>query len=179
MAATGRPAETVLATDRLTVRHWTQDDHDRAFAIYSRWEVARWLGSTPRALAEPAEARAMVERWRLRSTDPRFGVWAVERQDSGTVVGSVLLVPLPGGDGEVEIGWHLHPDSWGHGFATEAARGVLAKGFADGLAEIRAVVRPGNGPSAAVCRRLGMTLLGPTSRWYGVETEEYRIARTG
>ncbi|GAA1184790.1 RimJ/RimL family protein N-acetyltransferase [Kitasatospora gansuensis] len=167
----------MFETDRLSVRLWDEADQERAFDIYSRWEVAKWLGSTPRALETPDEAAALVERCRARSADPRYGVWAVQRRDTGTVVGSVLLMPLPDGDGEVEVGWHLHPDSWGHGFATEAARGALAKGFGDGLAEIHAMVRPGNAPSAAVCRRLGMTATGRTDRWYGVEMESFRIGR--
>ncbi|MFE2105185.1 GNAT family N-acetyltransferase, partial [Kitasatospora sp. NPDC059463] len=79
----------------------------------------------------------------------------------------------PAPHGEVEVGWHLHPDSWGRGYATEAARAALAKGFADGLTEIHAVVRPGNERSAAVCRRLGMTPRGRTSRWYGGEFDAF------
>ena len=67
---------------------------------------------------------------------------------------------------KVEIGWHLHPDSWGNGFATEAAVAVLRRGFADGLLEVWAVTDPGNHRSAAVCRRIGMQLLGITHRWY-------------
>ncbi|MEV4557692.1 GNAT family N-acetyltransferase [Kitasatospora sp. NPDC049285] len=177
MAETGGRAEVVLDTERLTVRQWTGGDLDRAFDTYARWEVARWLGSAPRAMAEAAEARAFVERSRLRSADPRFGLWAVEVRDTGLVAGSVLLLPLPDGDGEVEIGWHLHPDSWGHGYATEAALAVLAKGFADGLDEILAVVRPDNHRSTAVCHRLGMTEHGLTDRWYGAEMTEFRIAR--
>ncbi|MFJ8045248.1 GNAT family N-acetyltransferase [Kitasatospora sp. NPDC096147] len=183
----------VFETDRLVVRQWGERDGDlaRALDTYSRWEVARWLGSTPRAWEGPADAEAFLERCRARSADPRYGVWAVERRDTGVVAGSVLLVPLPlplplpvgegdgdgSGGGEVEVGWHFHPDSWGHGFATEAARGALAKGFGEGLREIHAVVYPGNEPSMAVCRRLGMTGLGRTSRWYGVELEAFRIGR--
>ncbi|MEV6975606.1 GNAT family N-acetyltransferase [Kitasatospora sp. NPDC093806] len=177
------PATAVFVTDRLTARLWDEADAERAYDLYARWEVMRWLGATPRALESPDEVPAMIERWRRRSADPRYGVWALERRDTGVVVGSVLLVPLPDedrpagaegtdgadgtGGGEVEVGWHLHPDSWGHGYATEAARAALAKGFADGLTEIHAVVRPGNEPSAAVCRRLGMTPQGRTDRWYG------------
>jgi RimJ/RimL family protein N-acetyltransferase len=74
----------------------------------------------------------------------------------------------------VEVGWHLHPDSWGHGYATEAARGAIAKGFAEGLDEIFAVVRPDNKRSLAVCRRLGLTHLGRTDRWYGQALELFR-----
>ncbi|MFI5533843.1 GNAT family N-acetyltransferase [Kitasatospora sp. NPDC051853] len=168
----------VFETERLVVRQWDEGDLERALDTYSRWEVARWLGSTPRAWEGPADAQAFLERCRARAeADPRYGIWALERRDTGVVAGSVLLVPLPDGDGEVEIGWHLHPDSWGHGYATEAARGALAKGFADGLTEIHAVVRPGNAPSAAVCRRLGMESLGVSTRWYGIEMEAFRLGR--
>jgi GNAT superfamily N-acetyltransferase len=74
-----------------------------------------------------------------------------------------------------ELGWHLHPDSWGHGYATEAARAVVDRAFDDGLLEVYAVVRPGNEPSLAVCRRLGMQPLGRTTCWYGRELEAFRL----
>jgi RimJ/RimL family protein N-acetyltransferase len=93
------------------------------------------------------------------------------------VAGSILLVPLPEPSaGEVEVGWHLHPDSWGHGYATEGARGAIAHGFASGLREIYAVVRPDNERSLAVCRRLGLEPLGLTNRWYDTELEAFRIS---
>ena len=123
-------------------------------------------------MSSPAE---LVVRWALiTEQDPRFGCWAVE-PDSGPVAGTILLKPLPNGVGEVEVGWHLHPDSWGRGYATEAARAVIARGFAAGLPEVYAVVRPGNAASVAVCTRLGMTPLGRMRRWYDVELEAFRL----
>ncbi|MFJ4597148.1 MULTISPECIES: GNAT family N-acetyltransferase [unclassified Kitasatospora] len=165
----------MFTTNRLTIRQWQPEDRERALDIYSRWEVTQWLGRDPRTLENLTDAEATIERFRSRSADPRFGIWAAERKDTGVVAGSVLLAPIPDGDGEVEVGWHLHPDSWGQGYATEAAQGVVAKGFADGLAEIHSVVRPDNRPSLAVCHRLGMTALGRTTRWYGMELEEFRL----
>ncbi|MCW2638640.1 MAG: putative acetyltransferase [Dactylosporangium sp.] len=168
----------VYATERLEVRPWTDDpaDLDRVLSIYSRWEVARWLGAQPRAMADRAEAELAVKRWtEFNARDDRYGCWAVEIRDTGVVAGSVLFKLLPDGDGEVEVGWHLHPDSWGHGYATEAARAAIGRGFASGLPDVYAVVRPDNEPSLSVCRRLGMTPLGRTSRWYGVEVEAFRL----
>jgi RimJ/RimL family protein N-acetyltransferase len=89
----------------------------------------------------------------------------VERA-TGIPTGSVLLKPLPDGDGEMEIGWHLHPDSWGRGLAMEAGRALLAYGFGLGLEEIWAVTHLENARSARVCAKLGMQLLGVTERWY-------------
>jgi RimJ/RimL family protein N-acetyltransferase len=174
----------VFETARLVVRPWTQreSDVDRILDMYSRWEVARWLGSVPRALESRAEAAGAVDRWAARSeADGRLGIWAAQVRDTGVVAGTVLLVHLtdsggePGGAAEVEVGWHLHPDSWGNGYATEAGRGTIEHGFAGGLTEIFAVVRPENEPSLAVCRRLGMSPLGRTNQWYGSELEGFRI----
>ena len=118
----------------------------------------------------------LVTRWAgVCAGEEPFGVWAVEVVAAERVAGTVLLKPLPGGVGEVEVGWHLHPDCWGHGYATEAARAVIARGFAAGLPEVYAVVRPGNVASMAVCRRLGMEPLGRMRRWYDVELEAFRL----
>lgn len=169
----------VFETQRLVVRPWTHDEAelDRLFDTYSRWEVARWLGATPKVLESRAQAPGVVDRWHARSQpDERYGVWAVQVRETGVIAGTVLLVPLPNGDGEIEVGWHFHPDSWGHGYATEAARGAVERAFAAGLEEVYAVVRPDNERSLAVCRRLGMQRIGRTDRWYGVELEAFRLA---
>ncbi len=88
-----------------------------------------------------------------------------------------MLLTLPNSDGEVEIGWHLHPDAWGHGYASEAARAVLRRGFEAGLAEINAVTHLGNDRSQAVCRRIGMEHRGVVERWYEEPSEHYLITR--
>ena len=162
-----------LRTARLRLRPWTtcRDDLARLVDLYGRAEVTRWLGGTPSVT--PVE---LVARWRtVAEADGRFGVWALELADTGTVAGTVLLKPLPDGVGEVEVGWHLHPDSWGRGYATEAARAVITRAFEAGLPEVYAVVRPGNTASVAVCTRLGMTPLGRMRRWYDVELDAFRL----
>jgi RimJ/RimL family protein N-acetyltransferase len=162
----------VLRTERLRLRPWTTSraDRDRLTDIYGRAEVTRWLGGPPKLSADE-----IVTRWdAVSAQDERFGCWAIEPAD-GPPAGTVLFKPLPNGVGEIEVGWHLHPDSWGHGYATEAGRAVIDRGFGAGVPEVYAVVRPGNGASIAVCRRLGMTLLGRLRRWYDVELEAFRL----
>lgn len=161
-----------LHTRRLRLRPWTTSAADlaRLTDIYGRDEVCRWIGGAPSV--PPAE---LVERWAaVHARDPRFGCWAIECADS-SVAGTVLFKLLPNGVGEVEVGWHLHPDSWRHGYATEAARAVIERGFDAGLPEVYAVVRPGNEASIAVCGRLGMQPLGRYRRWYDVELEVFRL----
>jgi RimJ/RimL family protein N-acetyltransferase len=168
----GTVGDELLRTDRLRLRPWTTSRHDldRLADIYGRPEVTRWLGGPPRLTAAQ-----IVARWdAVAAQDGRFGCWAIERPDC-TVAGTLLLKPLPNGVGEVEVGWHLHPDSWHHGYATEAARAVIARAFDAGLPEVYAVVRPGNEASLAVCRRLGMQPLGLFRRWYDVELEAFRL----
>ena len=161
-----------LRTERLRLRPWTtsREDRDRLSDIYGRVEVTRWLGGPPKL--SPDE---IVARWdAVTARDDRYGCWAIEPPD-GPPAGTVLFKPLPNGVGEIEVGWHLHPDSWGHGYATEAARAVIERGFGAGVPEVYAVVRPGNDASIAVCRRLGMAPLGRLRRWYDVELEAFRL----
>jgi RimJ/RimL family protein N-acetyltransferase len=56
-----------------------------------------------------------------------------------------------------EVGWSLHPDAGGHGFATEAAREMLRLGFDEwGLHRIVAGCNSRNTASLRVMERLGM-----------------------
>lgn len=157
--------EAIAETDRLILRPWRLDEADRFYDMHRRAEVARWIGGRP--MVDPAEATAMLERMRQqRAADSRFGSWAVVERASGRPAGSVLLKPLPDGAGEIEIGWHLHPDSWGRGLATEAAGALLRYGFELGLSEIWAVTHLDNARSVQVCQKIGLRLLGITNRWY-------------
>lgn len=171
----------LVQTERLRIRDWTLDDAPTVLDILSRIEVVKWLGDGPPVLCPDLDgARERIERWRGRE-DPPLGYWAIEVADGsalhGRAIGSILLVPLPNGDGEIEIGWHLHPDAWGHGYASEAARAVLRRGFEGGVEEIHAVTHLTNGPSQAVCRRIGMEHRGVTHKWYAEPSEHFVASR--
>jgi len=174
-----------VETSRLIVRPWSHAEAERLLDIQSRLEVVKWLGDGEPVLMEDLEeAHERIDRYHRRSEHPPLGFWAVEVRatpdEPSRVAGSVILLTLPNDDhGEVEIGWHLHPDSWGHGYATEAARAVLAHGFAAGLPEIIAVAHLGNDPSINVMRKLGMADHGVVEKWYAEPSRCFVITAEG
>src|SRR6266498_276809 len=118
-----------------------------------------------------SQAQRFIDAWNKRNAgNGDYGLWAIEVKETGVLAGAGLLVPLPDedhtGDGEIEMGWHLHPDCWGFGYAGESGRASIGRGFDLGLEEIYAVVYPDNERSLAACRRLGMEALGRSSQWY-------------
>ena len=166
-----------IASARLLLRPWREDDADFLLDLESRWEVVRFLGTHPKIMNKREEALVSIER-RRAIDDPIQGIWAITTAADDRLVGNLLLKPIRASAGEsagdpddVEIGWHLHPDAWGHGYATEAANVVLDDAFGRGLAKVLAVTAPDNHASQAVCRRLGMTHLGRTAKYYDIETE--------
>ena len=164
------------STDRLALRNWTEEDAGFVLDLYSRLEVQRFIGRTPRLMADPAEARERLEAWRRRD-DGVHGIWAVEVKESRRLAGVLLLKPIPLSTGvpdpagETEIGWHFHPDFWGRGYAAEAASTVLQHGFAQGLQRVVAVTHPLNLRSQRVCGRIGMRHLGVSTRYYDTACE--------
>ena len=162
-----------MTGSRLVLRPWRPEDAGFVYDLYSRWNVQRYLGHAPTVMAGVDEAHALIERLRSR-IDPVLGYWAVEEESRHTLLGTVMLqgIRLSGTQGpstEVEVGWHFHPDAWGHGYATEAAQLVMQRAFDEGVDRVIAVVHPGNEASRRVCLRLGMTDEGATSRYYDAE----------
>ena len=165
-----------LISPRLLLREWEDKDAEFILDMYSRPEVVRFLGSTPKVLHDHDEALAKLADWRGRKDDVH-AIWAIQDRGSGRLLGTALLDRiLASGDPpqrieETEVGWHLHPDAWGHGYATEAATAVLAYATRMGVPTVLAVTYPQNAPSQAVCRRLGMRHLGQTDRYYNMTCE--------
>jgi RimJ/RimL family protein N-acetyltransferase len=166
----------VVRTDRLVVRAWRDDEAARMLDMYSRPEVVRYLGSSPTPMASLDQATRGIARVREHNAaaPPGCGWWAVEVASSGTVAGTVAVGPIDDDpDGTLEIAWHLHPDSQGLGYATEAARAVLARAYAVGHPEVLALVAPANTGSLAVARRLGLEPRGRTERYYGMPLQVF------
>ena len=174
----------LLRTPRLLLRHWEESDLPAFFDLYSRDDVMRWLGSHPRrTVASLDEARERLARWRARERDldPPLGLWAVIPLAAGTPspppAGTVLLMPLANAEGPtglIEVGWHLHPQHQGQGFATESAGALLAAAATAGIGQVLALTDLDNVRSQAVAARLGMSDEGTTDRWFGLTARQFR-----
>jgi len=168
----------IFETGRLIVRPWTQDDLEDGFAIYSDPKVMQFLARDPaRDMAEMQERlNSLLDMYGGEKARP-FGFWAAELKETGRVIGSSVLKPLPG-DERVEVGWHLSSKFWGRGFATEMGRGAVEYGFQEqGLDAIYAITMPENAPSRAVCERLGMRFTGFTDRYHNLTLTFYELLR--
>ena len=60
----------------------------------------------------------------------------------------------------VEVGWALHPDYWGRGYATEAGAAAVRYGFDQfEVDKLFSCILPENHRSQAVAKRLGFKFL--------------------
>jgi RimJ/RimL family protein N-acetyltransferase len=146
----------LIETERLILRDWTAADQEPYADIMVHPEVGQWLGGP----FSREQAYERVERFTASLAETGLGRRAIERKSDGRLIGhcglaaSPVVVGVPQG---LEIGWALAPEAWGSGYAVEAARAVLADGFArPGVAEIFAYTGEANLRSQAVMQRLGM-----------------------
>lgn len=146
-----------IATMRLHLRPFTRGDIDAMYAYRQREDVTRFLSDPPLsrgACAEALQARIGQIAWGGEG-DKIF--LAVERRVDRAMIGEVSLILRDAYSRQGEIGYILHPDYHGMGYATEAAAALLAMGFEGaGLHRIHARCHARNDASRRVMERLGM-----------------------
>jgi RimJ/RimL family protein N-acetyltransferase len=150
------PAD-AIKTDRLLMRRWRDSDRAPFAELNGDPQTLLYFPQT----FDREESDALIDRAEANFEARGYGLWALERIDTGEFIGFTGLGPMPGdvpGAGGVEIGWRLARRAWHHGYATEAAAGAARDGFDRlGLAEIWSMTAVLNEPSRAVMHRIGMT----------------------
>jgi RimJ/RimL family protein N-acetyltransferase len=148
-----------LETSRLTLRPFVEEDFEAVYAMRSDPEVARYLYQGP--LSEE-ETRSRLERNMALSAWAAEGDWlsaaAVERA-TGLTVGDVAFHWVSERDKTAEVGFVFDPRQQGKGFATEAARALIAWAFDEaGFHRVIGRTEARNSASARVLEKLGMRL---------------------
>jgi RimJ/RimL family protein N-acetyltransferase len=145
-----------MRTERLLLRPFTDADLPLYADLNADPRVADWLGGPIDRAASDAIAAWANERW----ASDRLGLLAVERIADGAFLGMCGLHRQSSRPQDVEVGWRLAFEHWGHGYATEAGRAWIAYGFTElGLDRIISMTDADNVRSLAVMRRLGLTYL--------------------
>lgn len=139
----------MITTARLVLRRFAPDDADALHGYLSRPEAVHF---EPYGLQSRQDC---VLEARRRSGDPDF--LAVCLADTGELVGNLYFHPEePAAWRTSELGYVFHPDHWGHGYATEAVRGLLDAAFAEwGVRRVTARCNPENTASWRLLERVG------------------------
>jgi RimJ/RimL family protein N-acetyltransferase len=157
---TGRLHEAVswpVRTARLTLRPAVADDLAATWEYRRLPEVSRWLTRAPARSDEYGE----------HFLDPDTLARTIVVELQGEVIGDLMLrVEDAWAQAEVadrargiqaELGWVLHPEHAGHGYATEAVRALIDLAFDDlGLRRVTAGCFAANEPSWRLMERVGM-----------------------
>ena len=152
---TPEPAFPIM-TPRLRLRPLRRDDLDALTEVYIHPLVSHWIGSHTR---EDVEREIVLQ---LEHQDSLgWSLWAVEDRRTDRMIGDCGLQPLEHQGPDVELGYDLHPDAWGRGLATEAARTVMEQAFGPlGIDRVVAVVKPDHVASQRVLEKAGLHRAG-------------------
>jgi [ribosomal protein S5]-alanine N-acetyltransferase len=150
----------IISTERLGLRNWKDSDILPFAEMNGDPEVMKYF---PNTFSE-AETRTMVKRIQSHFERHGFGLFAVENKSSGEFIG-LTGFNIPPFDSYftpcVEIGWRFKKESWGEGYATEAAVACLIYGFDNlHLQKIVSFTSPLNSNSEKLMKRIGMKYSG-------------------
>jgi len=164
------PLSLPIATARLVLRPFSAEDLPAFHALYSREDVWRYIPFRPESLDDSRAVLERISRMTAIGDDDDALRLAMTLPGSGAPIGDVSLWRTSREHSTGEIGFVLHPDHHGHGYAGEAATELLRIGF-EVAAFHRIVGRcdARNAPSARLMERLGMR-----REAHHVENEIYR-----
>jgi RimJ/RimL family protein N-acetyltransferase len=154
-----------LRTERLVLRPIEAADAADVYEYQRLPEVIRYLPWPERDRTEAFEHTAKRAAGRVLAADEDFFVFAATLRGTPStddpardrVIGDFMVRVSSVQHARLELGWVLHPDFQGRGYAREAAGAVLDFAFETlGAHRVEAFLDARNAASAALCERLGM-----------------------
>jgi RimJ/RimL family protein N-acetyltransferase len=170
-------AATLSPSPRLTLRPFEPSDVDALADLGSNPDFMRFSSG----LWSREQTAALLEHRILApARNGKPSQFAVIDAETKRLIGycGFFLQEVEGVE-EIEIGYRLHPEYWGRGLATEAARAVRDHAFADlGLDRVISLIHPDNVASRRVAEKNGMRLEKETV-FRGFPTQVFSIDREG
>jgi ribosomal-protein-alanine N-acetyltransferase len=146
----------ILATDRLLLREFLTQDW---YAVLAYQADPRFLRSARWTHRLPEDVEHLVQDfigWQHEQPRCKYQL-AIVLQTTHVLIGTCGIRKATAHAQEAELGYELHPDYWGHGYATETTRTMLAFAFQTlRLQRVWAQCRAENTASVRVLERLGM-----------------------
>lgn len=149
----------ILRTERLILRHLTEDDAPFIYQLLNERGFIENIGD--RGVRDLESARRYISEGQGASYQKYgYGLWAVVLAETGEPVGICGLVKRDGLE-DADIGYAFLESSWGKGFAREAAAATLAHALdVIGLPKVVAITKSTNVGSKAVLEKIGMKAAG-------------------
>ena len=175
-----------LETERLLLRRFTMDDIDDVVALDGDPEVMRYISGgkpTPREEIETDHLPAWLSYYERFEG---YGFWAAHEKPSGEFLGWFHFRPPPDHKpDDVELGYRLRRSAWGKGYATEASRALIDKGFRElGVRRVFASTMVVNAASRRVMEKAGLKFVRIVHREWPMYVEgdehgetEYALTR--
>lgn len=145
-----------LTTPRLVLREFVEEDWRPVLAYQSEPLYLRYNPWTHRTEQDVRAFLRMFISWQIAKPRTKFQL-AITLASNGQFIGNCgIRMPTPHAK-EADLGYELAPQYWEQGYATEAARAMLAFGFQElGLHRIHANCVLENTASAHVLKKIGM-----------------------
>ncbi|MCW2754620.1 MAG: family N-acetyltransferase [Marmoricola sp.] len=148
-----------LQTGRRRLRPFDGADADALFALHSSAEVLHYWDAPP--WTEPARADRFLAACREMAAEGRGVRLAVDLDSDGAFLGWCSLTGWNPDYRSASLGYCFASTAWGHGYATEAAHGLLRWGFDTlDLNRVQAETDTRNLASARVLEKLGFVREG-------------------
>lgn len=164
----------VIESQRLVILPWIPEvDAPQASATFAKSNVSYCLSCEHFNIQEKNIHRS-------KKLNDGTGFWAIISKQTQQFIGGVLLKRLydinENSTYNYEIGWHIHQECSGKGYATEAGLKIMDYAFHTlKLPALIAIIDPKNTASLKVAQKLGMTSLGVTDNYYNRGQELFYI----
>lgn len=174
-----RVMQVFLETPRLVLRRFTMADADALVSLDADPDVMRFVTGGVPTSREEIQTEVLPAFLGYYRRYEGLGFWAAVEKATGEFLGWFQFRPRPGAvPGEVELGYRLRRSAWGQGYATEGARALIGKGFAElGVQRVVAEAMAVNVASRRVMEKAGLTLVRTFYQpWpYPVEGDQFGV----